>query len=84
MPETDFEITGEVRWYESSDIAKRGFCPTCGSFLFWKRKDEDSMSFSLGLIDSPTNLTLNRHIFTADKGDYYEIADDAPQREHYK
>ena len=79
--ETDFEITGQVRWYEASANAKRGFCPVCGAFLFWKAHDENGMSFSLGAIDGPTGLTLQKHIFTADKGDYYQIADGIPQRE---
>ena len=25
------DIAGEVRWFQSSAKAKRGFCPTCGS-----------------------------------------------------
>lgn len=79
--ETDFQITGDVTWYRASDTAKRGFCPTCGSFLFWKHDAETKMSFSLGLIDGPSNLSLQRHIFTADKGDYYELTDGVPQRE---
>lgn len=78
-PEADIKITGEVRWYEASMTARRGFCPTCGSFLFWKQHDEDTLSFSLGAIDGPTGLTLAKHIFTGDKGDYYEIADKVPQ-----
>ena len=77
--ETEITIDGDVRWYEASETAKRGFCPVCGSFLFWKAHDEDTLSFSLGSIDGPTGLTLQRHIFTGDKGDYYEIADDLPQ-----
>ena len=81
MPVTDYRITGEVRWYAASPTATRGFCPSCGCFLFWKHNDEDAMSFSLGAIDGPTGLTLSRHIFVADKGDYYEIADGVPQRE---
>lgn len=39
------------------------------------------MSFSLGVIDGPTGLELQKHIFVADKGDYYTIADGVPQRE---
>lgn len=39
------------------------------------------MSFSLGAIDGPTGLKLQKHIFVADNGDYYEIADGVPQRE---
>jgi hypothetical protein len=76
------EIKGEVRWYQSSDKARRGFCPTCGSALFWKHADEDFTCFSTGSIDGPTGLRLRGHIHTADKGDYYEIAASEPQREN--
>ena len=79
VPETDIDIAGEVSWYEASASAKRGFCKTCGSFLFWKAHDEDTLSFALGAIDGPTGMSLARHIFTADKGDYYEIGDGVPQ-----
>ncbi len=79
-PLDGIEIVGEVRWYEASKTAKRGFCPTCGSFLFWKAHDEDAISFSLGSLDGPTGLALGKHIFTADKGDYYEITDGVPQK----
>ncbi|MFT6675002.1 MAG: hypothetical protein ACJAVM_001188 [Sulfitobacter sp.] len=80
-PLANYTIHGAVRWFEASPTAKRGFCPTCGSFLFWKAHDEDAMSFSLGVINGPTGLVLGEHIFVADKGDYYEIADGVPQRE---
>ena len=78
--ESDIVISGEVRWYEASPTAKRGFCPVCGTFLFWKAHDETKMSFSPGVIDGPSGLKLARHIFVADKGDYYTISDDLPQR----
>lgn len=72
-------IEGEPRWYHSSDKAKRGFCPTCGSFLFWKHQDDDHISFAMGALEAPTGLRLEKHIFTSEKGDYYEIADGVPQ-----
>ena len=81
VPDGDIEIAGEVRWYQSSEKARRGFCPACGSALFWKHADDDFTCFSTGSIDGPTGLRLRGHIFTADKGDYYDIADDLPQRE---
>ncbi len=79
--ESDITITGQVKWYEASADAKRGFCPNCGSFLFWKAHDEDAVSFSLGALDEPTGVKLECHIFVADKGDYYVIDDDLPQSE---
>lgn len=78
-PKNKVTINGPVAWYEASNFAKRGFCPRCGSFLFWTAHDEDTMSFALGALEMPTGLKLIKHIFTADKGDYYEIADGVPQ-----
>ncbi len=79
--DTDLTITGEVLWYEASESAKRGSCPRCGSFLFWKAHDEDTTSFALGAVDGPTGLELTKHIFVAHKGDYYTISDNVPQRD---
>ncbi|MGB0797984.1 MAG: GFA family protein [Planktomarina sp.] len=76
----NFKITGDVTWFSASATAKRGFCPTCGSFLFWKHNDESTMSFSLGLIDGASGLKLQRHIFTDDKGDYYALDDGVDTR----
>lgn len=77
----DLTVTGKVRWYRSSGIAQRGFCPVCGSFLFWQGDGEDEIGVSLGLVDGPTGMRLGKHIFVADKGDYYDIADGLPQEE---
>ena len=79
-PEQNIRVTGDVRWYASSENAKRGFCPVCGSFLFWKAHDEETLSFALGAVDGPIGLTLEKHIFTADKGDYYVISDGLPEQ----
>lgn len=81
VPEDQITIEGPVHWFASSRQAKRGICQTCGSFLFWKAHNEDTMSFALGAIDGPTGLTLQKHIFTADKGDYYALTDGLPQKE---
>ncbi len=69
-----------LRWYRSSDHARRGFCTICGASLFWKPDGEDRTAIAAGALDPPTGLRLDRHIFTADKGDYYDITDDLPRR----
>jgi len=74
-------ISGSPRWYAASETARRGFCPTCGSFLFWKGQDDPDTGVALGALEAPTGLRLERHIFTADKGDYYEIADQVRKEE---
>ncbi|WP_232962658.1 GFA family protein [Paracoccus tegillarcae] len=73
-------IAGPVRWFASSSEAERGFCSNCGSVLFWRPLGRDTVSFSPGALDNPTGLALTGHIFVADKGDYYQIADGLPQR----
>ena len=78
---SELSISGTVTWYAASETAKRGFCPRCGSFVFWAAHDEDTMSFALGALDQPTGLRLEKHIFVADKGDYYDIADGVPQKD---
>ena len=71
-------INGPVTWYKSSATAQRGFCGTCGSNLFWDGPGQN-LSIMAGTLNGPTGLTLAGHIFCADKGDYYEIADGTPQ-----
>lgn len=67
-----------LSWYEASPQAKRGFCATCGSHLFWKRHGASTTSIWAGSFDGPTGLKASHHIFVADKGDYYAIADGLP------
>ena len=76
---SDIDVQGAVKWFAASAIATRGFCPTCGSFLFWKGNDATEIGVSLGLIDGPTGIAMEKHIFVAFKGDYYDITDDLPQ-----
>ena len=76
------EITGTVQWYQSSERAQRGFCPVCGSNLFWDGPG-DNLSIFAGPLDGPTGLEIAGHIYCADKGDYYDITDDVPQADGY-
>ncbi|MDR3497324.1 MAG: GFA family protein [Ancalomicrobiaceae bacterium] len=77
----DVDIDGEdaITWYRASPIARRGFCATCGSTLFWQPDAEPRLAIAAGSIDGPSGLVLDRHIFCADKGDYYAIEPGVPQ-----
>jgi hypothetical protein len=81
-PQSALTIEGEdhLRWYQSSEKVRRGFCATCGSFLFWDPLEYDVIAVAMGAFDKPTGTKLHVHIGVADKGDYYEIADGLPQR----
>lgn len=66
-----------MTWYKSSETARRGFCGTCGSNLFWDGTGKN-LSIFAGTLDGKTGLKMIGHIFCADKGDYYEIGDGLP------
>ncbi len=75
IPQEKFRLTKAetLSWFASSDTAERGFCTNCGSSLFWRRYDEDMISFTAGTLDGDTGLEIGDHIFTDTKGDYYDI-----------
>jgi len=83
IPKSSVSIEGaeHLTWYRSSEKVKRGFCSKCGSWLFWEPVFLDWTSVALGSIEGKTGLNLERHIFVAEKGDYYELADGLPQNE---
>ncbi|HET9990888.1 MAG TPA: GFA family protein [Kofleriaceae bacterium] len=63
----------KVTWYRSSEKVRRGFCATCGSFLFWEPIGRDRLGVAMGAFDAPTGVHLEEHIFIAEKGDYYDL-----------
>ena len=64
-----------LKWYQSSPQARRGFCSICGASLFWVPEGGDHVAIAAGTLDKPTGLRTVAHIFVADAGDYYTIAD---------
>ena len=83
VPRSALTISGEehVAWYRSSQKVRRGFCSICGSSLFWDPIHRDWTAVAMGAFDRPTGTRLAKHIFTADKGDYYDIEGDLPRHE---
>jgi hypothetical protein len=80
---SDLKLEGEdnITWYRSSEKVRRGFCKTCGSALLWDPIGKDKIGVAMGAFEKPTDTQLAIHIFVADKGDYYEIADGVPQNQ---
>lgn len=71
-----------MKWYQSSEKVRRGFCRVCGSTLFWDPIYHDWTAIAMGAFDGATGTLLALHIFVAEKGDYYEIQDGLPQNPH--
>jgi len=66
--------------YVTPKGASRGFCNACGSSL-WFRNADGALSVEAGAVDGATGAQMTGHIFVADKGDYYALADGLVQAE---
>lgn len=71
--------TKHLKSYRSSANVTRTFCGLCGSPITWGRDGSDRVYVLLGLLDEKARIKSARHIFTKDKGAYYEICDKWPQ-----
>ncbi|SMO72304.1 GFA family protein [Paracoccus laeviglucosivorans] len=69
----DFSGDADLRWYDHTPKARRGFCGTCGATLFWRQNGSAKVDVSAGAFDMPTGWTLGAPSFGGDKGDYYRL-----------
>ncbi len=81
--DADLRIEGDaLTWVESPDSkrkARRGFCSSCGSSLFWKAPELDRTGIAAGSLDAPSGLRLAGHIYTHQLADWDVLADDLPR-----
>ncbi|MCH9843959.1 MAG: GFA family protein [Alphaproteobacteria bacterium] len=80
----DFQLSDTekmLKWYQSSDFAKRGFCQKCGTQLFYQLNDADHITIFVGSLKDTGDMTIQKHIFCSEKGDYYQLPDDVPQHQ---
>ena len=75
-----FHEQATLKWYASSDRARRGFCSECGASLFWEPLGEGRLAVAAGCLNTPTGLKIERHVFIDDAADYYEIPEDVLRR----
>jgi hypothetical protein len=77
----NFQLVNDVglKWFSSSNEARRGFCQECGASIFFERLGDSNISIAAGMLDSSKGLKTVEHIFVDDKPDYYEIEDDLPK-----
>jgi hypothetical protein len=78
VPRKSLNIQGgqHITWFHSSQKVRRGFCAQCGSTLFFDPLDVNKhqwIAVAMGALDCKTDAKIKLHIFTAEKGDYYEI-----------
>ena len=71
--------TKKLLSYKSSSNTTRTFCGNCGASITWDRKGYARVYVLLGLLDEKARIKSAQHIFTKDKGAYYDICDHWPQ-----
>jgi hypothetical protein len=77
VPRAELEVTGEPAWHRSSPAARRGFCPRCGTQLFFafdadaatSRPDvpgdpEADIDVTVASLDAPDAFVPTRNIWT--------------------
>lgn len=77
--EVAFEGAENIGLYKSSEWAERAFCRVCGSSLYYHLLGTDHYSFSVGVLDDQSGLTLTQEIFIDEKPAYYDFANDTPK-----
>ena len=83
VPKASLTIVGEenLRWFPSGvKKVRRGFCVNCGASLFWDPLEHDWIGVAMGAFDEPTETQTHIHVFTSEKGDYYDLTDGLPQK----
>ncbi|WP_430009046.1 GFA family protein [Methylophaga lonarensis] len=73
---TDVRFNGqEPSRYQSSDWAERGFCPSCGTHLFYHLLPSNEYILPAGLFQDQ-EFNLSSEIFIDEKPAYYELKND--------
>ena len=73
---------GERTFYQSSAIAKRGFCPRCGSQMsFESTRWPGEIHLYAASLDNPEDYQPDLHCHMAEHLSWLHLADDLPKHE---
>jgi hypothetical protein len=79
----NIKIKGKIKWFYTHEGSRHGFCDNCGANMFWQNDNKPTISVTAGSIHDSKNLRTWHHIFTEEKGCYYNINPKEPQSEGY-
>ncbi len=71
-----FGSEDSISTIRSSDWAERGFCNKCGSNLFYHIVGNSDYQIAAGLLDDQSKLRLSLQVFTDERPDFYEFANE--------
>ena len=61
--EGSIRLSGPAKSFVSSDCAERGFCPTCGSTLWYGLRETGEINLAAGLFDNAGGAPLTTEFF---------------------
>ena len=82
VPKSAFRLVEArgLKWFRSSDKARRGFCGECGGSVLWERFESDRMWIAAGTLAGPTGLKTLEQVYVGDASDYYVVDATIPER----
>lgn len=73
---------GKVRWHRASPLSRRGFCPRCGTSLFFQhRRTRHELDITVTSFDQPERLPPQRHCFVPDRLPWVALEVGLPQHQ---
>ena len=72
-----------LKWFKSSNKAKRGFCFRCGASIFFKVNKSKTTSISAGMFDKSLKVKSNKNIFVKKRLKYYKLDQSIPKFNRY-
>ena len=70
---------GQPTYYASSNVARRGFCPKCGTPLTFEYLAKDRVEVTTGSLDDPTAVGLVEHFGVEGKMPWLKLCDGLPE-----
>ncbi|MGH7779065.1 MAG: GFA family protein [Candidatus Binataceae bacterium] len=68
-------VTGRLRYYRSSPIARRGFCPRCGTPILFEHPGGATIGITIGSMDHPAHVRPIIHWGSESELPWLQIAD---------
>lgn len=77
-------VNGSPKKYRSSPGVLRGFCPECGTPLWWEGTwhDVPIQMVPIGTLDNPNVYPPDRHASCSERIEWFDVADDLPRYDH--
>jgi hypothetical protein len=72
----DVSLSGSLRYFRASGLARRGFCCNCGSPVCYEDDDDTQLIWvTAGTHDDAGSLPAREHVYVDDKLAWVEIPD---------